>query len=125
MSELEDSSECLALAPYLDLLNHSFDAVMEAGVDIHKSTSGYQIVTKTKIKKFGQAFINYGPHDNTKLLLEYGFFLPNNPHEGFNLTVAALCDFLDASGLKISELSRKVDSHNCDVRTKEEEESGK
>jgi len=93
VSELEDSGECLALAPYLDLLNHTFDAVMEAGVDIHKSTT----------------FINYGPHDNTKLLLEYGFFLPNNPHEGFNLTVAAICDFLDDSGLEISELSRKVD----------------
>jgi len=105
----EDTAECLALAPYLDLLNHSSDAVMLAGVNIHKSSSGYQIVTKTKIKKFGQAFINYGPHDNTKLLMEYGFFLPNNVHEGFNLTLASISDFLVVSGLDVLENPRKSD----------------
>lgn len=105
----EDTAECLALAPYLDLLNHSGDSVMVAGVDIHKSSSGYQIVTKTNIRKFSQAFINYGPHDNTKLLLEYGFFLPNNLHEGFNLSLTTIFDFLVDSGLKVSEKLRKTD----------------
>jgi len=109
LNEVEDSGECLALAPYLDLLNHSVEAVMSAGVDIHKSTSGYQIVTKTRIKKYTQAFINYGPHGNTKLLLEYGFFLPSNPHEGFQLTIADLIQFLEISGRKVSGKFQKVD----------------
>lgn len=107
--QMEKSGECLALAPYLDLLNHSVNAVMDAGVDIHKSSSGYQIVTKTKIKKYNQAFINYGPHDNSKLLLEYGFFVPDNPHESFNLTLTDLCEFLVKSGEKVLEMSNKID----------------
>jgi len=103
----EESSDRLALAPYLDLLNHSVDVAMQAGVDIHKETSGYQIVTKTKIKKYDQAFINYGPHDNTKLLLEYGFFVPNNPHECFNFSLDDIFDFIE-SVKKIFEKSYKI-----------------
>ena len=32
----------------------------------------------TPVKKYDQAFINYGPHSNMKLLTEYGFALKSN-----------------------------------------------
>lgn len=45
----------------------------------------YQIWTKTEFKKGEQVFINYGPHDNRKLLVEYGFFLPYNCHNSVRI----------------------------------------
>ena len=119
----EEPSDCLALAPYLDLLNHSVNVAVKAGVDIHKDTSGYQIVTKTKIKKYKQAFINYGPHDNTKLLLEYGFFVPNNPHECFNINIDDLIVFIESENGIVDKSSKieilksnKLDQKLCITR---------
>ena len=45
----------------------------------------YQIWTKTVFKKGEQVFINYGPHDNRKLFVEYGFFLPYNCHNSVKI----------------------------------------
>ena len=45
----------LALAPYLDLLNHHPDAVVEAGVSLNPAAPpGFQIVTRKAIKKGDQ-----------------------------------------------------------------------
>lgn len=40
----------------------------------------YEIRTVQGCRKFHQAFICYGPHDNQRLLLDYGFVAPGNPH---------------------------------------------
>ena len=49
---------------------------MEAG---YNSTNGsYQIKAVTPTKRYNQAFINYGPHSNVKLMVEYGFTLDKN-----------------------------------------------
>ncbi|KAL5010710.1 hypothetical protein ScPMuIL_013015 [Solemya velum] len=74
----------LALAPFLDLLNHSTQAQITAGYDRESKT--YQIRTLVPYRRYEQVFISYGPADNHKLLLEYGFILPNNPHDVFNFT---------------------------------------
>ncbi|XP_071440586.1 SET domain-containing protein 4 [Hetaerina americana] len=73
------SSSNLALAPFLDMFNHSFDAGVEAGYN-HSSRS-YEIRSLTRYSPKSQVFINYGPHDNMKLWIEYGFYLTNNPHD--------------------------------------------
>ena len=70
--------DCLALPPVLDLLNHSCEANIKA--TFNEENRCYEIRTFTKYKRYSQAFISYGPHDNSKLLVEYGFLLPNNPH---------------------------------------------
>lgn len=89
-NSFRSSSENIALAPYLDLFNHNPHVSVRAGVglDVRIGDIGdYQIVTNNAIKKHDQVFINYGPHNNTKLLLEYGFFLPQNPHESFRVSM--------------------------------------
>lgn len=40
----------------------------------------YEIHTFTEYHRNSQVFINYGPHDNRTLLIEYGFVLPQNIH---------------------------------------------
>ena len=43
-------------------------------------TRCYDIRSVSGTTRYQQAFINYGSHDNQRLLLEYGFVAPNNPH---------------------------------------------
>lgn len=74
----------LALAPYIDMFNHSPDASVRAVVNC--LDGAYTIVTEKLFKKHSEVFINYGPHSNTKLFLEYGFIVPSNPQDSVNLT---------------------------------------
>ncbi|KAM6382788.1 SET domain-containing protein 4 isoform 1-T8 [Alca torda] len=67
-----------ALAPYLDLLNHSPNVQVKAA--FNEQTRSYEIRTNSQCKKYKEVFICYGPHDNQRLLLEYGFVAMNNPH---------------------------------------------
>ncbi|KAJ8282268.1 hypothetical protein COCON_G00047870 [Conger conger] len=75
---LSRERDVYALAPYLDLLNHSASVQVDAGFS--QATRCYEIRSRQGCRKFQQAFICYGPHDNQKLLLEYGFVAPGNPH---------------------------------------------
>uniref|UniRef100_G3T8V8 SET domain containing 4 n=1 Tax=Loxodonta africana TaxID=9785 RepID=G3T8V8_LOXAF len=67
-----------ALAPYLDLLNHSPDVQVKAA--FNEKTRCYEIVAVSSCRKHEEVFICYGPHDNHRLLLEYGFVSTRNPH---------------------------------------------
>ena len=51
---------------------------VEAG--LCPATGRYEIHTLAEYCKGSQVFINYGPHDNKTLLVEYGFVLPSNIH---------------------------------------------
>ncbi|XP_060054654.1 SET domain-containing protein 4 isoform X2 [Erinaceus europaeus] len=67
-----------ALAPYLDLLNHSPDVQVKAA--FNEETRCYEIRAASSCRKYEEVFICYGPHDNHRLLLEYGFVSARNPH---------------------------------------------
>lgn len=75
---IQDKS-CLALAPYLDMFNHSND--VDVQVRLSSVRNCYEIQTLVPVAKHAQVFIRYGCHSNMKLYTEYGFILPFNPHD--------------------------------------------
>ncbi|XP_021373659.1 SET domain-containing protein 4-like isoform X2 [Mizuhopecten yessoensis] len=80
----------LALAPFLDLLNHSYDANITAAFNVNSNC--YEIQTENTYRKYDQVFISYGNHDNAHLLVEYGFVLPNNPNDAVEFSFDSLLD---------------------------------
>ncbi|XP_051870105.1 SET domain-containing protein 4 isoform X2 [Pristis pectinata] len=81
-----------ALAPYLDLLNHTPAAQVSAA--FNQRSKCYEIRTLTKCRRYEQVFICYGPHDNQRLLLEYGFVAGSNPHSVVYVDKDILCNHL-------------------------------
>uniref|UniRef100_A0A8C8RYF1 SET domain-containing protein 4 n=1 Tax=Pelusios castaneus TaxID=367368 RepID=A0A8C8RYF1_9SAUR len=81
-----------ALAPYLDLLNHSPNVQVKAA--FNEKTRCYEIGTDSHCRRHEELFICYGPHDNQRLLLEYGFVAINNPHSGVCVSTDTLLKHL-------------------------------
>ncbi|KAJ1954138.1 hypothetical protein EC988_002591 [Linderina pennispora] len=67
----------LALAPFLDFLNHSETAQVTVRFDEHRRV--FAIRSLVAYRKGQEVFISYGPHDNRHMLVEYGFVLEHNP----------------------------------------------
>ncbi|XP_076255058.1 SET domain-containing protein 4 [Rhynchophorus ferrugineus] len=71
----------MALCPFLDMFNHHYLAQTVADVVLIQGQRFYELRTLRSFKKHEQFFICYGAHDNVKLLMEYGFFIPDNPND--------------------------------------------
>ncbi|NXO20981.1 SETD4 protein, partial [Cisticola juncidis] len=80
-----------ALAPYLDLLNHSPNVQVKAA--FNEQTRSYEIWTNSQCRKYQEVFICYGPHDNQRLLLEYGFIAMDNPHSSVYVSADTLLKY--------------------------------
>ncbi|XP_053420178.1 SET domain-containing protein 4 isoform X3 [Nycticebus coucang] len=65
---LSAEPDTCALAPYLDLLNHSPNVQVKAA--FNEETRCYEIRTASSWRKHEEVFICYGHHDNQRLLLE-------------------------------------------------------
>ncbi|XP_054556264.1 SET domain-containing protein 4 isoform X2 [Talpa occidentalis] len=92
-----------ALAPYLDLLNHSPHAQVKAA--FNEETRCYEIRTGSRRRKHEEVFICYGPHDSRRLLLEYGFVSTPNPHAGVSVTEDVLVRYLPS---KDEQMNKKI-----------------
>lgn len=92
--DLDDDHDNLALAPFLDLFNHSSMANVEAGLNLQPkaSESFYEIKTNTKYRKYDQIFINYGPHCNLRLYVEYGFSEEHNENDFVPVTISEVLE---------------------------------
>ncbi|KAK5854352.1 hypothetical protein PBY51_015429 [Eleginops maclovinus] len=81
-----------ALAPFLDLLNHRPDVQVKASFsDVSRC---YEIRSVSGTLRYEQAFINYGSHDNQRLMLEYGFVASCNPNSVVYVDTDLLCEVL-------------------------------
>jgi ATP-binding cassette subfamily B (MDR/TAP) protein 7 len=78
----------LALAPFLDLFNHDINAAVKMSIitDDYQNQF-YQIISLKPFDKEMQVFINYGAHDNLKLYIDYGFFIPCNPLDEIHIDI--------------------------------------
>ncbi|XP_033002879.1 SET domain-containing protein 4 isoform X1 [Lacerta agilis] len=85
-------SNTYALAPYLDLLNHNPAVQVKAA--FNEKTKCYEIRTLSGCQKYKEVFICYGPHDNQRLLLEYGFVANSNPHSSVHVGTETLLKYI-------------------------------
>lgn len=106
--ELLSDSPNMALAPLLDLLNHSDQAMTKSQLTLsegfiakyHEKIKArqlhlsYQLFTLKPVRKHDQIFINYGTYNNTKLLLEYGFIIPDNQFDFLEFSLSDVNNYI-------------------------------
>ncbi|CAI5438590.1 unnamed protein product [Caenorhabditis angaria] len=69
--------DTIAVIPFVDMLNH--DPTEFQGIALHEKVNGQYVVrAKKSVSEGDQIFVCYGPHSNTRLLIEYGFTVPGN-----------------------------------------------
>ncbi|KAK4214658.1 Rubisco LS methyltransferase [Rhypophila decipiens] len=83
---LPEGKSIRLVAPFADMLNHSSEVKQ---CHVYDPKSGNLSILAGKDYKAGdQAFINYGPIPNNRLLRLYGFVIPGNPHDSYDLVLA-------------------------------------
>ncbi|KAK4204301.1 putative histone-lysine N-methyltransferase [Triangularia verruculosa] len=83
---LPDGKSIRLLAPFADMLNHSSEV---KPCHVYDVSSGNLSVLAGKDYEVGdQAFIYYGPIPNSRLLRLYGFVVPGNPDDSYDLVLA-------------------------------------
>ncbi|XP_049641745.1 SET domain-containing protein 4 [Suncus etruscus] len=90
-----------ALAPFLDLLNHSPHVQVKAA--FNEESRCYEIQLASDCRKHQEVFICYGPHDNRRLLLEYGFVATHNPHASVPVVLDTLVKYLPSADKQMSK----------------------
>ncbi|VEN46398.1 unnamed protein product [Callosobruchus maculatus] len=104
----------MALCPFLDMFNHDFNANTEAFLDYQDRQLVYQLRTLSEYKKYDQIFISYGPHNNCKLLMEYGFFIPGNVYDVVDFNMGMVMEVL---GVQIDQRQYKfIKEHSLDEK---------
>ncbi|KAK6645631.1 hypothetical protein RUM43_001911 [Polyplax serrata] len=102
--EDEEHNKLMALAPLLDMFNHSSEAQTDMSIDFNNQL--YILKTNVGFKKDTQAYINYGSHSNLTLLLEYGFILPVNPYDEVKFTFEEIVDCVKQYSHKYGSISK-------------------
>ena len=89
-------------------LSPSTDGNFQVDVGVNPSSGLYEIRTLVPYRPYEQVFISYGPHDNTRLLAEYGFVLPDNQHNTMPVDMGAYQIFTSFTSLH--SVRRSVDT---------------
>ena len=72
------------IAPLFDMMNHDFSSEISHAMDSNGNLSVFASESKS-IQQGGEIFLNYGDFSNEKLLLVYGFCVPNNPFDSVRI----------------------------------------
>ncbi|KAK4182395.1 putative histone-lysine N-methyltransferase [Podospora australis] len=83
---LPNGNSIRLLAPFADMLNHSSEV---KPCHVYDASSGNLSVLAGKDYEAGdQVFICYGPISNSRFLRLYGFVVPGNPNDSYDLVLA-------------------------------------
>ncbi|KAK3402314.1 hypothetical protein B0T20DRAFT_136626 [Sordaria brevicollis] len=74
------------LAPFADMLNHTSSVKQCHAYD--PSTGNLSVLAGKDYQPGDQVFINYGPVSNSRLLRLYGFVIPGNPNDSYDLVLS-------------------------------------
>ncbi|KAK4444439.1 putative histone-lysine N-methyltransferase [Podospora aff. communis PSN243] len=83
---LPDGNSLRVVAPFADMFNHSPE--VEPCHVYNASTGNLSILAGKDYEAGDQVFINYGPIPNNRLLRLYGFVVPGNPNDSYDLVLA-------------------------------------
>ncbi|KAF5396758.1 SET domain-containing protein 4 [Paragonimus heterotremus] len=91
------SDEHISLIPFFDLLNHD-PLLSSVPLSLDPERNSIRLTLQHSLVADQQVYINYGPHDNLSLLIEYGFCLKPgaNPHDAVYPTYADLQNLSEA-----------------------------
>ncbi|KAF2010578.1 SET domain-containing protein [Aaosphaeria arxii CBS 175.79] len=84
--KLPNGDSIRLLAPFADMLNHSSEVERCHTYDV--SSGNLYVLAGKGYEPGDQVFINYGPVPNNRLLRLYGFVLPGNPNDSYDLVLA-------------------------------------
>ncbi|KAI9313935.1 hypothetical protein BX666DRAFT_1863664 [Dichotomocladium elegans] len=113
----------IAMAIYLDFLNHSWEAKASIESGFNTKTQCFEIRTLTPYRKGEQVFINYGPHDNLAILREYGFVIPGNIYNFVSLDQEVWSLFSELETIRGMRLKKAALEREGDYSIKKHEVS--
>ncbi|RVD90107.1 uncharacterized protein DFL_001083 [Arthrobotrys flagrans] len=77
------AEDCMTMCPFIDYYNH--DAKGDESCTVSFSADGLRVTTQKTYAAGEEIFVTYGEYNNDQLLVEYGFTLPNNRADNFNI----------------------------------------
>lgn len=84
----------IGLCPFLDMFNHSTEAKTCPEIFRQNNQDYYVLRSHKNHQRYEQIFISYGAHDNCKLFVEYGFFIPENHFDIWPIPFKELCKYV-------------------------------
>ncbi|KAL4889503.1 hypothetical protein BDV59DRAFT_116587 [Aspergillus ambiguus] len=101
--------DALTMVPFADYFNHANDDACE----VLFRNQQYTFTANRRYEKGEEIYMSYGPHSNDFLLVEYGFFLDDNPCDAIFLDDIILRDFTQTErNVLASEVTQPTHEHS-------------